>query len=156
MRGFPLQAKSRNTITASLLLLVVIANIASVVWGVSRYGEAFRLPLPTWDAFRILAEQLAGPVYTLAFAILFLWVGLASRRIAWWMGLAGLLGPIYTPTAVGGLSHDFSHVVFQSCSGIYGTWILWLNIAAGGLVIFHCLLNRRSQMDPEASFIPVG
>jgi len=144
--------KWRRAVAASLLLLAMMLNIAFVILGIRGYGEAFRVSLPAWDLFMILGEQLAGPLYTLAFAILFLWLGLAGKRFPWWMGLAGLLGPVYTPTAVGGLSHDFSHVVFESCSGVYGTWILWLNVAAGGLVIFHCLLSWQAQKSSGCAF----
>jgi hypothetical protein len=92
----------------------------------------FGVPYSMLEHARILAEQWVGPVYTLLVVLPCGTLSLVGKkRIPWWSWLLGMVGPIYTVFAASGISHDFSHTLFQECSGIYGGWIQGLCIAGG-------------------------
>ena len=50
--------------------------------------------------------------------------------------LVGLLGAAFTAMLPPGISHDFSHVIFLSCSDIYGQVVFGLCLGLGICILF--------------------
>lgn len=122
-----------------------ITCIALPVMGANSFFSTFKVTHSANVHSRLLAEQLAGPVFTLSISFSLLLAVMLRKRIAWWLWLVPLIGPVYTTKAVGGLSHDFSHAVFQECSEIYGSWISGACILAGVALVVIALLAFIDQ-----------
>jgi len=133
------------TIKTGLGLLVIASSLGCIVLpsiGARGFFAAFNQPYSAEVHFRLLAGQIVGPTYTLLLSSWFTIMVFLDKRVAWWIWLTVLVGPIYTALAVGGLSHDFSHSVFNECSGIYGTWIAGLCLIGVTLLVSLALLTH--------------
>ena len=140
-----MQSEPHRPIKISLGLLVVASSLACIVLpaiGANGFFAEFKQPYSVRTHFEILGGQLVGPGYTFLLSSVLVGLVILRKRLSWWLWLAALVGPIYTASAVGGLSHDFSHTVFQECSGIYGTWISGLCILGGASLVVLAYLTR--------------
>ena len=140
-----MNSKVISVLRIILLLLVIASSIACVIFpviGARNYFTAFRTPYSASLHYSILGEQLVGPVYTLLLSLALMFLLLCRKRIAWWLWLIGVMGPIYTIHTGGALSHEFSHAVFNECSGIYGSWIGWLSIVGGSSLIILAIVTK--------------
>jgi hypothetical protein len=143
-----MQSEPERSIKISLGLLVVASSIACIVLpviGANGFFARFKQPYSTRTHFEILGGQLVGPVYTLLLSSVLIGLIMLRKRLSWWLWLAALVGPIHTARAVGGFRHDFSHTVFQECSGIYGTWIDGLCIVGGASLVVLAYLTRTTE-----------
>ena len=138
-------SKRQFTLKINLGLLVVASSLACLllpILGVHGYFAEFNLPYSADEHFRLLAGQVVGPGFTLLVTGSLFVLVILRRRVAWWMWLTVLIGPIYTAHAVGGLSHDFSHTVFNRCGSIYGNCIVVFCILSGASLILLAILTR--------------
>ncbi len=141
----PMHSQPHRFLKICLGLLVVASATASIVLptiGAQNFFVEFQQPYSASVHSQLLGEQVVGPVYTLLLSSIFIMLLFLRKRLIWWLWLTVLLGPIYTVRAVGGRGHDFSHTVFQECSGIYGTWILGLSLLGSVSLILLAILTR--------------
>jgi hypothetical protein len=125
--------------------------------GVLDFFREFRIPYSRVVHARILAEQLVGPIYTLLVVLPCAAMSLVGRKhIPGGSWLLGLAGPVYTVFAAGGISHDFSHTLFQECSGIYGEWIRGICLAGGLAMAVLAGMAFHARRMQEAGAAPVG
>lgn len=133
--------KRKFQFAASTLLLICVAGSMALPiaagWDVTEETGT-----PSGEQWKMLGEQLIGPLCTLPFAAVFLILLLTKKHLPWWLGLPALLGPIYTVKVAGLLSQEFSYLVFQQEEDIYGQIILWLSIVSGVCILTYCLLER--------------
>ena len=129
----------------SLGLLVTASSLACIVLpslGAHGFFAAFEQPYSAELHLRLLAGQIVGASYTLLLASWFTIMLFLDKRVSWRVWLVALIGGIYEALAVGGLSHDFSHSVFEGCSGIYGTWITAPCILGVASLVLLAFLTR--------------
>jgi hypothetical protein len=148
----PAAAKTR-LVTLVLWLPVAVATVTCIILpviGARGYFPKFKQPYSAEYHVRLLAPQLIGPVFTLLTSLALLLAVIFRKRLPWWLWLIPLIGAPYTIHAVNqtGISHDFSHAVFDQCSGIYGNWITCISIFAGAALLAIALLARRDQRRP--------
>lgn len=137
-----------RVIESLLALLVVASSLACIILpivGASRFFDAFRQPYSAKVHAELLTAQLLGPSYTFLLSASLLTLLMLRKRLRPWLWLAVLLGPIHTVRSLGGLGHDFSHAVFQECSGIYGTWIRALCLVGGASLVILAAINRFTK-----------
>jgi len=129
-----------RSILITLWLLVAIATITCIVLpiiGAGAFFSKFSLRYSVGVHLRLLAPQLIGPVFTLLASLALLLTVIFRKHLPWWLWLIPLLGPPFTVHVVreSGVSHDFSHTVFNECSSIYGTWITSASTIAGAALL---------------------
>jgi hypothetical protein len=101
--------------------LVIASSLACIVLpsiGAYSFFAAFQVPYSRELHIRLLAVQIVGPGYTFLLSSWLTMMVFLDKRVSWWVWLTALVGPLYTALSVGGLSHDFSHSVFNECSVI--------------------------------------
>jgi len=131
----------------SLGIIAIASSLACIALpyiGACSFFAAFSRPYSAELNLQLLAGQIVGPSYTFLLSGWFTIMVFLHKRVAWWVWLTVLVGPIYTSLAVGGLSHDFSHSVFKECSGIYGTWITGLCIVCAASLVSLSVLTFYS------------
>ncbi|RYZ77978.1 MAG: hypothetical protein EOP06_29915 [Proteobacteria bacterium] len=108
------------------ILMCVIALLSALVSfmlpiiGADGFFRQFNVP-HSWTAhFEMLGKQLLAPVLLLLLNGFFIYCVLSRKRIPLWTPAFGLIVCGEMVRNVGYVSHDFSHVVFAECSGIYG------------------------------------
>jgi hypothetical protein len=124
-----LRVFSSKPLQIALCILSILASLALIVLpviGAKNYFVEFHAAYSRQAHAMMLVDQATGPVaaflaYSCTLAMLCL-----SKRLSWLLLLIGVAAPIYTYQRVGGYAHDFSHAVFNECSGIYGIWIFSL------------------------------
>ncbi len=140
-----------NVRTIQVLLTIVggagsFGCILLPLLGLLGFSREFDTALSFGDSLRVAGPQLVGPVLMLSISLWTLLATARKRLIPYWTILIGLLAVFYTPQQVGGLSHDFSHAVFNQCSGIYGSFVLWLCVTTGlAFVGVWCLDSHRRR-----------
>ena len=128
-----------------LILLLCVPCIALPIIGAKGIFSEFRTPYSASDHHQLLLNHLVGPAFITLVTLTLLAVRLAKKRLAWWIPSIGIIGALYTARVAGLHSHDFSHVVFEECSDVYGTCIGWISTMIIVAFIGICLLNRASQ-----------
>lgn len=133
-----------------ILLLAIILPLCVVcvqlpIIGANGYFADFRIPYSKSEHLQLLVNHLVGPIFIALVTVTLMVLELAKKRLAWWIPSFGIIGALYTARIAGLHSHDFSHVVFEECSGIYGTFLGW--ISAGIILAFIgiCLVDRSTQ-----------
>lgn len=148
----PASAKTRRLLIALWLPVAasVITCIVLPILGARSFHTEFRQAYSAESHLRLLAPQLPGPIFTLLTSSAFLLAVIFRKRLPWWLWLVPLLGVVYTRQAVRGtgLSHDFSHTVFNECSSIYGTWISSACIIAAAALLASAAITRHAQRLP--------
>lgn len=91
----------------------------------------------------LLLPQLVAPVLLLLLEGLFGYCAFYGKRIPLWVLIFGLAGAVDWQRKVGYASHDFSHVVFEECSDVYGHVILWLSGIIALFLVMIWLLEIR-------------
>jgi hypothetical protein len=148
----PAAAKTR-LVTLVLWLSVAVATVTCIVLpviGARNFFPEFKQPYSAEGHIRLLAPQLIGPVFTLLASFPLLLGVKLRKHLPWWLWLIPLIGAPYTIHAVNqtGISHDFSHAVFDQCSGIYGNWITSASTVSAAALLTIAFLARRDQRRP--------
>lgn len=123
----------------ALSVNAVLLSLATLVLPAAALGAKLENIHHLWSTpgMRDLTLRLFwGPVTMLALSLLLLVMTLSGRRIPPWLVLIGLLGAAFTSTLPPGISHDFSHVIFLSCSNIYGQVVFLLCMGLGACLLF--------------------
>ncbi|WP_035613414.1 hypothetical protein [Haloferula sp. BvORR071] len=139
----------------AIAIATAIACIVLPVIGAQGFFAEFHKPYSAVEHFKLVAEQSAGPVYTLLSVLGLAGLIFQGKRVPWESCLLALVGPVCTALNSGMVSHDFSHVVFQECSDIYGQWIDGLNVAAGVALGTLARVSVRMQSVQEPGSSPV-
>jgi len=139
---------SGNRAQLAFCVVGICATLACVVlpvMGARGFFAEFRQPYSARSCAILLSSQLYGPVFLILFETVLVYLTRARKRIPLWMGVIAFIGTEYTTRAVGGCSHDFSHVIFEECSDIYGYVIFWLCVSTFLALMTVCVLDHRRQ-----------
>ncbi|MES2920675.1 MAG: hypothetical protein V4819_03975 [Verrucomicrobiota bacterium] len=125
-------------------MLITLACIVLPLIGAQGFFESFRVPYSLKAHGELLLPQLVAPVLLLMSEGLLGYCTLHRKRIPVWVVVCGLIGAIGMSWNVGHASHDFSHVIFEECSGIYGDVIFWFAVSLGSLLVAIWLLQSKN------------
>lgn len=127
--------KPLKIVLASIAVLLSLATLALPVFALMGGLKDVRVLWATPEMRELVFRLFAGPLVTLALSVIML-VMIASRRcVPGWMVLIGLLGTAFTARLPPGIGHDFSHIIFNSCSG-YGQMVFRLCMGLGTCILF--------------------
>jgi hypothetical protein len=130
-------------------LLLAIATVVLPVVGAAGYFDSFKIAYSNKVHAEILVRLLAGPALALSVGSAFLLLTLQGKRIPIWLAGIGVLGALFSFKLPIGVGHDFSHVVFNECSGKYGLVVFWLGLVLGILLAaIYEVARRRSKLSP--------
>jgi hypothetical protein len=134
-----LQSKLMRLAQHLLLILITFLSLSCLVAsqvGAIGFFKQFSQPFTAEDYLTMVLEQSLGPVIILVMAGLMAHKLYRRSKLPRWVLLVGLGAIYFSIYMVGHVSHDFSHVIFEECSGKYGTVITW----ADGLLGLALLL----------------
>ncbi|MES2657560.1 MAG: hypothetical protein V4689_03025 [Verrucomicrobiota bacterium] len=130
---------------AASVVLTLIA-ISSAVFPMLSINELLNglQPVPSLR-YIALARLLPGPVFTLAFSTLFLVTTLMNKRMVWWVGTVGILGPIYTARVFRTSNASFQDDLIEFYLEHHQFFVDGSCILGGVLVVTYCIFDRLDQ-----------
>lgn len=104
---------------------------------------------------KLSSDQLIGPIFLILLSGSLLLMIFHRKQIPVFFPLLSILGACYTVVSCGSVDHDFSHELFDECSG-YGELIFYPMIAtaiAHGLLYLRDRYAWKSQNAPYESVL---
>jgi hypothetical protein len=129
----------------AVTILIALVTSALPIYGMKLLYDEF----PGVFSINIVANVLALPLASSVLLMMLAgWIGygvLYEKRIPFWLTGIGLLAAGGIMADLSGSFHDFSHLLFDSCSG-YGDWMASLgSVAAYSLAAIWLLEFRISR-----------
>lgn len=139
----PPRVRAVRLLLCVVVIPITLTGIILPIIGAQGFFEHFRVPYSMGTHAEMLLPQLVSPVLLLLLEGLFGYCAFYGKRIPVWVLVFGLAGAAGMPLKVGYASHDFSHVIFEQCSDVYGDVILTLAGSTALLLITIWLLEIR-------------
>lgn len=123
------------------VLITVTAFILPIV-GMKLMLQGFSKSLPTSIVAKVLVMPLSSSALLLLLTGLIAYCVLFKKRIPFWVVGIGWVAAYGMFRGLSGIAHDFSHLMFDSCSG-YGLLISWIAASAACLITAIWALEFR-------------
>ncbi|RYD69405.1 MAG: hypothetical protein EOP84_28525 [Verrucomicrobiaceae bacterium] len=132
-----------RVLMCAIALLSALVSFILPVIGAAGFFRQFSVPYSWTEHVEMVGKQASAPALLLLLNGFFIYCVLSVKRIPLWTTAFGFIVCGAMARNAGQVSHDFSHVVFAECSGIYGNVILLISVFIAFLIAANWSIEFR-------------